>query len=624
MRLTLQYAELMRTIILCCVAVLSLIFPAKSLAQAPASPAPTEAKADLDRRMGWFRDARFGMFIHWGLYAIPAGQWEGKPIPSVGEWILNSGKIQPAEYMKLQAQFNPIDFNADEWVRIAKLAGQKYIVITSKHHDGFALWNSKVSNFDVMATPFKRDILLELARACERGGIQLCFYHSIMDWTHDDYVPHRSWDPRKNEDADFDRYVGYMKEQLKELVSVKYGKIGILWFDGEWEESWTHERGLDLAKYVHSLDPDIIINNRVDKGRSGMAGMNGEGDWAGDYGTPEQEVPSTGFPGRDWETCMTMNDTWGFKSDDHNWKSAKEMIRMLCDIASKGGNFLLNVGPQANGQIPQESIDRLMRIGQWMETNGDAIYGTHASPFVRLPWGRCTQKPLPNGQTRLYFHIFDWPKSVDGTTNALFVPGLTSEVLSARLLGATGFAAQTSRQGDGWAISIPVVAPDDVSSVIAVDIAGEPKVVAFAVLPDTAGTFHLTAKEAELRGHLVYEEKCDNIGFWADVDGTARWALRLQSGGKYNVTADIAAAPNEGGSRFRVLVSGAETESVATLSESVETTVQSGANWCDFKAVDMGIISCPTGDFEIVVKPLSKAGSAVMNLRSITLVPLAK
>ena len=190
-----------------------------------------------------------------------------------------------------------------------------------------------------MATPFKRDILLELARACERGGIQLCFYHSIMDWTHDDYVPHRSWDPRKNEDADFDRYVGYMKEQLKELVSVKYGKIGILWFDGEWEESWTHERGLDLAKYVHSLDPDIIINNRVDKGRSGMAGMNGEGDWAGDYGTPEQEVPSTGFPGRDWETCMTMNDTWGFKSDDHNWKSAKEMIRMLCAI---------DIGPESN------------------------------------------------------------------------------------------------------------------------------------------------------------------------------------------------------------------------------------------------------------------------------------
>ena len=194
---------------------------------------------------------------------------------------------------------------------------------------------------------------------------------------------------------------------------------------------------------------------------------------------------------------------------------------------------------------------------------------------------------------------------------------MTSEVLSARLLGATGFAAQASRQGDGWAISIPVVAPDDVSSVIAVDIAGEPKVVAFAIRPDTTGTFHLTAKDAELRGRLIYEEKCDNIGYWTDVDGTARWAVRLQSGGKYNVTADVAAAPNEGGSRFRVSASDVGTD-------GVETTVQAGANWCDFKAVDMGIISCPAGDFEIVVKPLSKAGSAVMNLRSITLVPLAR
>ena len=519
--------------------------------------------------------------------------------------------------MKLQSQFNPIDFNADEWVRIAKLAGQKYIVITSKHHDGFALWDSKKSSFDVMGTPFKRDVLLELARACERGGIQLCFYHSIMDWTHDDYVPHRAWDPRKNEDADFDRYVGYMKDQLRELISGKYGKIGILWFDGEWEESWTHERGVDLAQFVHSIDPDIIMNNRVDKGRSGMAGMNGEGNWAGDYGTPEQEVPATGVPGTDWETCMTMNDTWGFKSDDQNWKSAEQMIRMLCDIASKGGNLLLNVGPQANGQIPQESIDRLMRIGRWMETNGDAIYGTHASPFVRLPWGRCTQKSLPNGQTRLYFHVFDWPKSVDGNTNALIIPGLSSEILSARLLGATGFAAKASREGDGWSITIPVTAPDDVSSVIAVDIAGVPVVTASAVRADGSGVFHLSAKDAELRGHLLYEPKCDNLGSWTDIDGTARWLVRLSAAGQYRVIADIAADPKEGGGRFRVSVGDA---GVA----AVESTVAVGANWCDFKAVDMGIIECGMGDVEIVVKPLAFTGIAAMNLRSITLQPIAK
>ncbi len=440
------------------------------------SPQPTAKQADLDRRMGWFREARFGMFIHWGLYAIPGGTWKGADIGGAGEWILQNGRILPSDYMPLQAQFNPIEFNADEWVRIAKLAGQKYIVITSKHHDGFALWDSRVSSFDVMGTPFKRDILKELADACARGGIQLCFYHSIMDWTHSDYEPKREWDPRNPDDADFDRYVGYMKEQLRELVSGKYGKIGILWFDGEWEPSWTHERGLDLAKFVRSLDPDVIINNRVDKGRNGMAGLNNAGEWAGDYGTPEQEIPATGLAGADWETCMTMNDTWGWKSSDKNWKSAPTMIHMLCDIASKGGNFLLNVGPQPDGRIPAESIDRLARIGAWMETNGESIYGTTASPFASLPWGRCTQKRLPQGNTRLYLHVFDWPKSVDGVANILHIPGLSNEIIAARALGATSFSVSASRDPNGWSLSIPVTAPDATCSVIAIDLVGAPRV----------------------------------------------------------------------------------------------------------------------------------------------------
>ena len=582
--------------------------------QSAPQAAPTAAQADHDRRMGWFRDARFGMFIHWGLYAVPAGQWDGKPVGSAGEWILNTAKIQPTEYMKLQTQFNPINFNADEWVRIAKLAGQKYIVITSKHHDGFALWDSKVSSFDVMGTPFKRDILLELARACERGGIQLCFYHSIMDWTHDDYIPHRAWDPRGDESADFDRYVGYMKQQLKELVGGKYGKIGILWFDGEWEDSWTHRHGLDLAKYVRSLDPDIIINNRVDKGRAGMAGMTSAGDWAGDYGTPEQEIPSTGIAGADWETCMTMNDTWGFKSDDHNWKSSDEMIRMLCDIASKGGNFLLNVGPQADGRIPGESIERLMRIGAWMETNGDAIYGSSASPFVRLPWGRCTRKSLPDGSTRLYFHVFDWPQSADAKGNSLFIPGLNNEIRSVRLLGDTAFVSKPTRQAEGWSITLPVVAPDQVSSVIAVDIVGAPNIAAFVSAPDAAGVFHLMAKDADLHGKIVYENNSNSLGYWLNMTGNARWTVRFPSSAKYRVTAEVAAAPNQGGSRYQVAVG----------SSTVEAVVGARANWHDFQTVDLGILDCAAGNGEVVVNPLSIAKTALMNLRSITLTPIAK
>ncbi len=449
-----------------------------ALALSGATSAMADERSDHDRRMGWFRDARFGMFIHWGLYAIPGGVWKGQPDGGAGEWILNGAKIDPAEYRPLQGEFNPVQFNADEWVRIAKAAGQKYIVITSKHHDGFCLWDSAVTTFDAAGSPFKRDILKELAEACERGGIQLCFYHSIMDWTHPDYLPRRAWDPRKAEDADFDRYVGYMKSQLRELVSGKYGKVGILWFDGEWEDSWTHELGLDLAKYVRSLDPDIIINNRVDKGRSGMAGLDAAGEWAGDYGTPEQEIPATGLPGIDWETCMTMNHTWGWKTADEDWKSPERLIRDLCDIASKGGNFLLNVGPQPDGRIPQASIDRLMAMGRWMETNGESIYATSASPFSALSWGRCTQKPLPGGATRLYFHVFDWPAAGTDGTVSLLLPGLESNVTAVRLLGATAYESKATKGDGGWSITLPATAPDPFASVIAVDIEGTPKVTA--------------------------------------------------------------------------------------------------------------------------------------------------
>jgi alpha-L-fucosidase len=220
-----------------------------------------------------------------------------------------------------------VKFDAKQWVSIAKDAGMKYIVITSKHHDGFALWDSKVSDYDIMATPFKRDILKELADACREQGIRLCFYHSIMDWHHDDAQGARdpNYDNRKGEaNPNWARYrENYLKPQLKELLT-NYGDIGVLWFDGEWVPDWTEDQGKDLYNFVKQLQPNIIINNRVGKGRKGMQGMSRDPNAAGDFGTPEQEVPATGFPaGVDWESCMTMNNTWGFKKNDHNWKSQR-------------------------------------------------------------------------------------------------------------------------------------------------------------------------------------------------------------------------------------------------------------------------------------------------------------
>ena len=429
-----------------------------------------ETRARHDARMQWWREARFGLFIHWGLYAIPAGEWGGKSI--YGEWIRNNAHIPLPVYDKFVGQFNPVKFDAEAWVRMAKDAGMKYIVITSKHHDGFAIFDSHVSDFDVMATPFKRDILKELAAACRNQGMKLCFYHSIMDWHHPDYLPRRDWElpDRPVAGADYDRYVRYLKAQIKELLT-NYGDIGVLWFDGEWENTWTEERGRDLYNYVRGLQPSIIVNNRVGASRSGMAGFSENKESAGDFGTPEQTIPDTGVPGLDWETCMTMNENWGFNKADKNFKSARDLIRKLADIASKGGNFLLNVGPTAEGVFPAESVERLKAIGAWTKVNGEAIYGTQASPFRNPAWGRCTLKSGPSG-VGLYLHVFDWPK--DG---ALIVPGLLNEPRRAYLLSdAKKTPLALRRAEDALVVSVPAAAPDADDSVVVLEIAG-PKVL---------------------------------------------------------------------------------------------------------------------------------------------------
>ena len=464
-----------------------------SLVTAPFVAHAAESAAERDQRMAWFRDARFGLFIHWGVYSVPAGEWDGKT--NYGEWFLEETKMPVSQYEKFAGQFNPVKFDAKEWVRLAKEAGMKYIVITSKHHDGFGMFRSDQTDWCIKSTPLQRDPLKELADACHAAGLKLCFYYSIMDWHHPDWGTRRAWNDKASGTPDMDRYVAYMKAELKELLT-RYGPIGILWFDGEWESPWTHERGVDLYNYVRSLQPNIIINNRVGKARAGMAGIDKGPERVGDYGTPEQEIPATGFgPGVDWESCMTMNNHWGYNKNDWNWKSSTTLIRNLIDCASKGGNYLLNIGPTSEGVFPEPCIERLEEIGKWMKVNHEAIYGTQASPFEKLGWGRCTQKkhatggavtgfrqhaawpfedPRGNagaGQTRLYFFVYDWPAN-----GQLVVPGLANKPIRAFLLDGGASLAFTVTNNT-VCINVPADAPDKLASVVALDIQGTPQIV---------------------------------------------------------------------------------------------------------------------------------------------------
>jgi len=465
---------------------------------------PKQEEVPQADRLQWWTDAKFGLFIHWGVYSVPAGTYQGKQVIGCGEWIMYHAEIPSKVYKDFAKNFNPVKYDPEAWVRMAKDAGMKYIVITSKHHDGFALFNSKVTDWDVVdATPWGKDLLRPLVKTARNEGMKIGFYYSQdYDWNHyggGSYKP--KWDSVQV--GSFDEYLDNIAvPQVTEILS-EY-KPDILWWDIPFE--MTKERA---EKFLPVLEPykRLITNDRLG------------GGYPGDIQTPEQFIPATGFPGKNWEVCMTMNDTWGYQSHDTNWKSSKELILKLSEIVSKGGNFLLNVGPTSEGLIPQASIHRLREVGEWMKVNSEAIYATKASPFPYLPWGRATLK----GQ-KLYLHVINWP------SDGLLKLPINNKAGKAYLLSDPSKELGVNQLQDHVEISVPAVAPDSVLSVVVLEFEGTPGVLP---IPTAGKQAVVSSADTSMPASNLFDG--DPATFWKPAPGVLKASAEVDLGEEIKV-----------------------------------------------------------------------------------------
>jgi len=553
-------------------------------------PAQTTAE-----RMSWFQHDKLGMFIHFGPYSALAGEWKGHqtPVGDEAEWIMQRFNIPVAEYREMAHRFNPSRFDAEQCVALAKAAGMKYLVVTAKHHDGFAMYQSRVSRYNIVDwTPLKRDIVKELADACKKAGIRFCVYYSHReDWDDPDGYGN-NWDydrAKKN----FPKYLeGKSKPQMRELLT-NYGPLGLVWFD----------RGLDTPAHaqefvdmVRKLQPQCLINGRV--GNYGRELM-------GDYQDMNDNGMPTGGLEEYWETPQTLNTTWGYSKFDQQWKSAGNVIQRLVEIVSKGGNYLLNIGPMGDGSIPAPSVATLQKVGEWMSKNSASIYGSSACPLPDSPWGRCTV----NGST-VYLHVFSWPSDA-----ILRVPGLKTEVRSAHLLVDPAHPLKVSREHGVTAIGLPARMPDDTDAVVVLQLAGAVQVEREMVTQGSDAPLSLDYLKGATSGKAVKRFNRDgkfHISKWTGPRDTISWRVLVSQAGKYRVRIRYSAPSEWTGGKYEIRIG----------SELVNSTVQATGEGYQYRMFDLSTLILKAGEHAVTIRPTAELSHYLMYFDSIGLDPV--
>lgn len=576
-----------------------------------------------EERLGWFCEAKFGMLIHWGLYSVLGGGWKGKQLPIPGgeldqtlpgdlaEMIMQPFRIPLADYREVARQFNPTKFDAQQWVSLIKATGMKYMVITAKHQDGFAMFHSKVSKYNIVdATPFKRDPLKELSEACRQQGIHFCPYYSHREDWEDANSYGNDWDFHELK-RDFEKYYeGKAKPQVRELLA-GYGPLGIVWLD---EGIYTVQQAKEMEDLVHSIQPDCLVDSRC------LVESYVGKDWpelVGDYQVLVYDELPAGEVQNYFEVCQTLNHSWGYHKFDDTWKPPREVIRQLVDVVSKGGNYLLDVGATGEGTFPQPAVDILEKVGTWMSRNGECIYGTSASPFGELPWGRCTVKG-----DKLYLHVFEWPQDSE-----LLLLGLKNQVKRVYLLLDSSRPLEFRKDDGLVSIRLPGGAMDELDTVVVLEINGEPEVDPPVVVQKGNSPVKLTAVTAVTTGKSIkyYNTLGDyHISRWDNPHDSVTWLMRIDRPQGYQVWITYSAREKWQGRKYRVSVDSASLEATVLNTHAYcgDTGLPCEAGF-QYRTYNIGIVDLPiAGQYKLVINPVTSAGHSLMYLKSIQLTPL--